>query len=68
MDLKEVPTAETRYKDNTGFTKIGEEQLIENHPKPGENDVPGAGAFTLTGKTNVFYQEGLENEAKYADQ
>ncbi|PSL32653.1 family 20 glycosylhydrolase [Dyadobacter jiangsuensis] len=64
MDLKEVPTAETRYKANTAFTKLGEEQLLKIIPSPVKL-VPAAGTFTLTGKTNVYYQEGLENEAKY---
>lgn len=64
MDLKELPTAESRYKANAAFTKLGEEQLLKIIPSPVKL-VPGAGTFTLTGKTNVFYQEGLENEARY---
>jgi hexosaminidase len=64
MDLKELPTAENRYKSNLAFTKLAEDQLLKIIPSPVKM-TPGTGAFTLTDKANVFYQEGLEGEAKY---
>ncbi len=63
-DLMPVPTAETRYKDNLAFTKLGADQLLKIIPSPVKMSA-GSGTFTLSGQTNVFYQQGLENEAKY---
>jgi hexosaminidase len=62
-DLKQIPTPETRYKDNLAFTTLGADQLLKIIPSPVKM-TSSAGTFTLTGKTNVFYQEGLESEAK----
>lgn len=63
-DLKQVPTAATRYKENLAFTKLGEDQLLKIVPTPVKMNA-GAGTFTLSSKTGIYYQEGLENEAKY---
>ncbi|NIJ51289.1 family 20 glycosylhydrolase [Dyadobacter arcticus] len=62
-DLMAIPTAETRYKDNLAFTTLGADQLLKIIPSPVKM-TSGAGTFTLTSKANVFYQEGLETEAK----
>lgn len=62
-DLKQIPTPETRYKDNLAFTTLGADQLLKIIPSPVKM-TSGTGTFTLTNKANVFYQEGLETEAK----
>jgi hexosaminidase len=64
MDLKEVMSAETRYKSNLAFTKLGAEQLLKIIPSPVKMTA-GTGTFTLSSQTEIFYQEGLENEAKF---
>ena len=63
-DLKQVPTAETRYKENLAFIKLGADQLLKIIPTPVKMSA-GSGTFTLNNKANVFYENGLENEAKY---
>ncbi|MCE6988444.1 family 20 glycosylhydrolase [Dyadobacter sp. CY323] len=62
-DLKVIPTPETRYKENLAFTTLGADQLLKIIPSPVKMSSL-SGTFTLTGKTSVFYQEGLETEAK----
>ena len=63
-DLLSVPTAETRYNHNLAFTTLGADQLLKVIPSP-VKVTSSAGTFTLSGQTQVFYQEGLENEAKF---
>ncbi|MCF2516176.1 family 20 glycosylhydrolase [Dyadobacter sp. CY351] len=63
-DLVPLPTAEQRYKDNLKFTKLGAEQLLKIIPSPVKMSA-GTETFTLDSKANVFYQKGLEKEAKY---
>ncbi len=63
-DLKQVPTAETRYKENLALTKLGADQLLKIIPTPVKMS-SGQGAFALTNKAGIFYEAGLENEAKY---
>ncbi|GGC07541.1 family 20 glycosylhydrolase [Dyadobacter sediminis] len=63
-DRRQIPTAETRYKDNLAFTKIGAEQLLKIIPSPVKINA-GSGTFALSSKSQIFYQEGLENEARF---
>jgi hexosaminidase len=64
MDLKELPTPENRYKDNETFSLVEPDQLLKIIPTPVKL-TPGNGVFSLTNKAQVYYQAGLENEAKY---
>ncbi|QRR02327.1 family 20 glycosylhydrolase [Dyadobacter sandarakinus] len=63
-DLRQVPTPATRYAANLKFSRVGEEQLHKIIPTPVSMKA-GEGTFALSGVTQVFYQDGLENEAKY---
>ncbi len=64
MDLKQVPTSESRYKDNLAFSLVDPSQLLKIIPSPVKLTA-GTGTFTLTGKAQIFYEKGLENEARY---
>lgn len=64
MDLKEVPTSESRFRDNLAFSLIDPSQLLRIIPTP-VKITAGAGTFTLTDKAQVFYEKGLENETRY---
>ncbi|WP_439555167.1 family 20 glycosylhydrolase [Dyadobacter sp.] len=63
-DLMPLPTAEERYKHNLPFTKVAADQLLKIIPNPVKLTA-GQGTFTLSSQTQVFYQDGLENEAKF---
>jgi hexosaminidase len=63
-DLMPLPTAETRYNRNLALSKLGADQLLKIIPSPVKL-TSAAGTFTLGAQTQVFYQEGLENEAKF---
>ncbi|MCE7061824.1 family 20 glycosylhydrolase [Dyadobacter sp. CY343] len=63
-DLLPVPTAATRYEHNLAFTTLGADQLLKVIPSP-VKVTSSAGTLTLSGETQVFYQDGLENEAKF---
>jgi hexosaminidase len=63
-DLKEVPTAETRYKENLAFTKLNADQLLKIIPSPVKMTA-GQGTMVLNNKAGIFYEEGLDNEAGY---
>jgi hexosaminidase len=67
MDLKQLPTAETRYKDNLAFSLIQPSQLLKIIPTPVKMTA-GTGTFALTAKSKIYYEAGLENEAKYLSQ
>jgi len=67
MDLKPLPTAENRYKDNLAFSLIDQSQLLKIIPTPVKMTA-GAGTFTLDNKAQVYYEAGLESEAKYLAQ
>ncbi|WP_215237000.1 family 20 glycosylhydrolase [Dyadobacter helix] len=64
MDLKALPTAENRYKDNLVFSKLAADQLLKIIPTPVKIS-GGAGTFTLTDKAGIYFGEGLEKEAQY---
>jgi hexosaminidase len=64
MDRYKVPTAEGRYQHNLEFTKLGAEQLLKIIPSPVKM-TSGAGTVTLTNRNQIFYDSGLENEARY---
>ena len=66
-DLRKVPSAETRYQENLAFTKLGADQLLKIIPTPVKMS-SGQGAFALTNKAGIFYETGLENEAKYLNE
>ncbi|MCE7043645.1 family 20 glycosylhydrolase [Dyadobacter sp. CY312] len=64
MDRNKVNTAETRYQHNLAFTKLGADQLLKIIPSPVKmTSTPGA--VSLTNRNQIFYEEGLENEARY---
>ncbi|TLV00531.1 family 20 glycosylhydrolase [Dyadobacter luticola] len=62
-DLKKMPTPENRYQDNLAFTTLGADQLLKVIPTPVKM-TSSAGTFALSSQANIFYQEGLETEAK----
>jgi hexosaminidase len=64
MDLKQLPTPENRYKDNEGFSLVDPGQLLKIIPTP-VKITSTTGVFSLTNQTQVYYQAGLESEAKY---
>ncbi len=64
MDLKQVPTSATRYQENLGFSLVAPEQLLKIIPTPVKMTA-GTGVFTMTNKAQIYYQTGLENEARY---
>lgn len=67
MDLKQVPTPETRFNDNLAFSLIDQSQLLKIIPSPVKM-LAGAGTFNVTSGTGIFYEAGLENEARYLTQ
>jgi hexosaminidase len=63
-DLEPLQTPELRYSQNQVMTTLGEAQLQKIIPAPVKM-VSSPGTFTLTPGTAIYFEAGLENEAKY---
>ncbi len=64
MDLKALPTAENRYEDNLVFSLLNKDELLKIIPSP-YLLVSQKGNFLINNKQNIFFDKGLEKEAKY---
>ena len=64
MDLKTVPTPETRYHDNIAFSSLKSDELLKIIPTPVKITV-GKGTYNLDGQSPIKYEAGLEKEAAY---
>lgn len=64
MDKDLIPTAELRYSQNLAMTTLGADQLRKIIPEPVKM-TNSAGTFTLNNETTIYYEAGLEGEAKY---
>jgi hexosaminidase len=67
MDMSEVPTSETRFKENEVLSLINPDQLLKIIPTPYKMAVQ-AGTYQLDAQTSIYFENGLENEAKYLAQ
>lgn len=63
-DLEPIQTAELRYSQNLAMSTLGVEQLQKIIPAP-VKITNSAGTFTLNNETAIYYEAGLEGEAKY---
>jgi hexosaminidase len=63
-DIFPIPTAEFVYKRNASLSQLPVEEIGKIVPSP-VSIIANSGSFTLTGETSVFYQKGLENEARF---
>jgi len=63
-DVLPVPTPEYVYGQNKPLSKLPADEIGQITPSPvsvQKNDV----SFSLTAETGIYYQEGLENEARF---
>jgi hexosaminidase len=63
-DEEPIPTAEWSYKNNLGMQEIPASQLKHIIPSP-RKILTGSGVLNITNRLEIYYQNGLENEAKY---
>jgi hexosaminidase len=63
-DVVPVPTPESAYSQNSYLTKLEPSLIGKIIPTP-VSVTEGEGVFTLTTGTNIYYQSGLESEARY---
>jgi len=63
-DLEPIQTAELRYTQNLVMSAIDSNQLQKIIPAP-VKITNSAGTFTLNNETALYYEAGLEGEAKY---
>ena len=59
-----IPTPEFVYEQNSFLTHLSAEQTGTITPTP-VSMTRHDGSFTITGNTAIYYQEGLENEARF---
>lgn len=67
QDNLEIPTAETRYRENQRLTQLLPNQIGKITPTP-ESIESGQGSFELTDGVTITYAEGLSLEADHLSQ
>ena len=63
-DEEPIPTSEWNYKNNLSMQEIPASQLKQIIPSPVKIQI-GSGVLNITNSLEIYYQNGLENEAKY---
>ncbi len=63
-DVLPVPTPEYVYEQNKFLSKLPVDEIGKITPSP-VSVKKLDGSFSLTAETGIYYQEGLENEARY---
>lgn len=63
-DLTPIPTPEWRYENNKGMSRIPDHELKKIIPTPVNINTTGE-IVSFTEPVDIFYQEGLKNEADH---
>lgn len=64
QDEEPIPTPELSYKNNLNVHQVSASQLKHIIPSPVKMQI-GSGALEITNAFEIYYEKGLENEAKY---
>ena len=63
-DEEPIPTAEYNYNSNLSATLLDDSEILPVFPSP-LSLKSAAGSFAINGNVEIYFQPGLENEAKY---
>jgi hexosaminidase len=66
-DNLEIPTAESRYRENQQLTTLAANQVSKITPTPSSIEI-SEGSYEMEDRITITYDDGLNNEAEYLSQ